>query len=405
MVGVHNDCKWLTQMPLSDTKLRALLNKPCDQLKTISDRDSLSVRVTPKGKIIFQYRYRFEGKGRRYDLGSYPNLSLSEARACIPELKGIVESGMDVKAVKTANKASLKEAHLPKLEDCMELFLEKYIVSLRESTQRHYVYTLRKHIPNAFKQPVEHITRKEWYEYFDRVSDQTTPQMANSLIKKLKTCLNFCKERDFIANHSLDDIRTKSVGLPSSTGDRTPSIAEIKAILEEFGRTKSYPTTVNTVRMIVLTGARCGEVRRMKVSDIDFDSCLWTVPKEKSKTNTKIIRPLGPKALELVLWQVKTFGGLSDYVFPSASYKNEIGPATINKMCRTIVKRMDIERWSVHDFRRSLSTILTEEGVSLHVTEKMLGHKLGGILSVYNKSEYIEEQRKAYALWEGMLSM
>ncbi|ABZ76350.1 integrase family protein [Shewanella halifaxensis HAW-EB4] len=354
---------------------------------------------------MFQYRYRFEGKGRRYDLGSYPNLSLSDARACVPELKGITESGMDVKSVKASQKVGKKTVLKPKLEDCMDLFLDKYVTSLRESTQRFYRYTLNKYIPNAFEQPVEDITRKEWYAYFDGVEESSTPHMANSLIKKLKTCLNFCKERDLISDHSLNEIRTKSVGSASNTGDRTPSVVEIKAILEEFGRSKSYPTTVNVVRMIVLTGARCGEVRCMQSKDINFDTGIWTVPKEKSKTNTRILRPLGLKALELVKWQVKTFGGFSDYVFPSASYKNEIGPATINKMCRTIVKRMDIERWSVHDFRRSLSTLLTEDGVPLHITEKMLGHKLGGILSVYNKSEYIEDQRKAYKVWEEMINV
>jgi integrase len=392
-------------MPLSDTKLRSLLNRPSDKLVTITDRDSLSVRVTPKGKIVFQYRYRFEGKGKRYDLGSYPSLSLSDARACIPELKGIIESGEDIKSVKASQRTSKKTVSKPKLEDCMDLFLGKYITSLRESTQRFYQYTLNKYVPNAFEQPVEDITRQEWYAFFDRVEESSTPHMANSLIKKLKTCLNFCKERDFISDHSLNDIRTKTVGASANTGDRTPSIVEIKAILEEFGRSKSYPTTVNVVRMIVLTGARCGEVRFMQSKDINFEESIWTVPKEKSKTNTKIIRPLGPKALELVKWQVKTFGGFSDYVFPSASYKKEMGPATINKMCRAIIKRMDIERWSVHDFRRSLSTILTESSVPLHVTETMLGHHLGGILSVYNKSRYIDEQREAYGLWEKLLSI
>ena len=85
---------------LSDTKLRSLLNKKHDTLRTITDRDSLSVRVTPHGKIIFQYRYRFQGKAKRYDLGSYPSISLSDARSIIPELKGIVEKGYDVKTVK-----------------------------------------------------------------------------------------------------------------------------------------------------------------------------------------------------------------------------------------------------------------------------------------------------------------
>ena len=206
-----------------------------------------------------------------------------------------------------------------------------------------------------------------------------------------------------INHHSLEEIETRSVGATPNVGDRAPSIKEIKMIMAEFDRTKCYPTTINTVKMLIFTGARCGEIRRMEKKDIDFETGIWTVPRDKSKTKNKIIRPLGAKALELVDWQLKTFGEFTDYVFPSGSYKNPIGPATVNKMCRSIVKKMEIEKWSVHDFRRSISTILTEEGVQLHVTEKVLGHKLGGILSVYNKSEYINEQRKAYEVWEKLL--
>jgi hypothetical protein len=64
---------------------------------------------------------------------------------------------------------------------------------------------------------------------------------------------------------------------------------------------------------------------------------------------------------------------------------------------------MDIEPWSVHDFRRSLSSILGQKKVFLWVTEKMIGHKLRGILEVYNTHEWIEEQREAYQLWESLL--
>lgn len=392
-------------MALSDTKLRSMLNKKHDKLLTITDRDSLSVRVTPHGKVIFQYRYRFQGKAKRYDLGSYPSISLSEARSTIPELKGIVEQGNDVKKVKSNARLSVQVEHRASLDDCVELFLDKYVSKLREGTQKTYKYTLQKHACEAFTTPVEDITRKEWYAYFDQAAINTSLNTANILIKQLKTCLTFCKGRDLIKHYSLGEIETKSVGVPSNVGDRAPSIKDIKMIIAEFDRTKCYPTTINTVKMLILTGARCGEIRRMERQDIDFDTGIWTVPREKSKTKNKIIRPLGIKALELINWQVKTFGELTDYVFPSGSYKNPIGPQTVNKMCRSLVKRMDIERWSVHDFRRSISTILTEEGVQLHVTEKMLGHKLAGILSVYNKSEYIKDQRLAYTIWEGLIDL
>ncbi len=59
---------------------------------------------------------------------------------------------------------------------------------------------------------------------------------------------------------------------------------------------------------------------------------------------------------------------------------------------------MDLGYWRAHDFRRTLVTRLSEMNVEPHVTERMLGHELGGIMSVYNKHDWIEAQRKAYEL-------
>lgn len=96
-------------MSLSDTKLRSLLNKPFDSIRVFKDRDSMSVRVSPKGKIVFQYRYRFEGKQRRYDMGVYPALSLSDARKLVPTLRDIeVALGEQAIAKQRAESEKLK---------------------------------------------------------------------------------------------------------------------------------------------------------------------------------------------------------------------------------------------------------------------------------------------------------
>ena len=96
-------------MSLSDTKLRSLLNKPFDSIRVFKDRDSMSVRVSPKGKIVFQYRYRIEGKQRRYDMGVYPALSLSDARKLVPTLRDIeVALGEQAIAKQRAESEKLK---------------------------------------------------------------------------------------------------------------------------------------------------------------------------------------------------------------------------------------------------------------------------------------------------------
>ena len=70
-------------MPLTDAKLRALYGKPYFGKTELSDRDGLSARVTERGTISWQYRYRWQGKAARLKIGRYPDLKLADARALI----------------------------------------------------------------------------------------------------------------------------------------------------------------------------------------------------------------------------------------------------------------------------------------------------------------------------------
>jgi integrase len=386
-------------MPLSDKQLLSYHKKQHVKGFEASDRDSLGVRVSPKGKVVFQYRYRFQGNASRYDLGTYPSLSLKNARIQLIELKRILEDGHDIKAYKRKEKVDkIALLNEPNLDACVEEFLEKYNCIGKQTTREHYEYSMRRHVKEAPIKPVHLISKKEWVEYFDKIGTYSTPTNAQGMVKKFKTCLNFLEDRAFIPSHTLT-IKTSSIGSPANKRDRTPTIEEIKLIFTELNRSQCKPTTINTIKALALTGARNGEIRQMEKKDIDLDNKLWILPAIKHKSGFAVKRPLNDEVIDIIKWQLNTFGDLTDYVFPNGAYKNPITPQTINKTCRAIIEKLNMEPWTVHDFRRSLSTTLVDSGVELHVAEKMLGHSLGGILSVYNKSEYIPEQRIAYATW------
>lgn len=78
-------------MPLTDAKLRALYGKPYFGKTELSDRDGLSARVTERGTISWQYRYRRQGKAARLKFGCYLDLKLADAKALIPATRGALE--------------------------------------------------------------------------------------------------------------------------------------------------------------------------------------------------------------------------------------------------------------------------------------------------------------------------
>ncbi|WP_153071593.1 tyrosine-type recombinase/integrase, partial [Escherichia coli] len=69
-----------------------------------------------------------------------------------------------------------------------------------------------------------------------------------------------------------------------------------------------------------------------------------------------------------------------------------------NRYIKRIREGLDIGYWRAHDFRRTLVTRLSGEGVAPHITERMLGHELGGVMAVYNKHDWIEGQKEGYEI-------
>ncbi len=88
-----------------------------------------------------------------------------------------------------------------------------------------------------------------------------------------------------------------------------------------------------------------------------------------------------------------------DVLFPGPDLKTSMSISGANRYLGRIEKSVGIGEFTAHDFRRTLATRLSEEGVAPHVVEKMLGHDLGGVLAVYNKHDWIAEQRAAYELY------
>ncbi len=329
-------------MTLSHSKLLSYLNKSQNKRFDVTDRDGLSVRVSEGGRITFQFRYRFKGKPVRMSIGRFPEMQLSGARNSIVELRKFLAEGKDPKIEINRKRLATK---VP-LNECVRLFLDRHVSKLRRKTQNLYHYSLNRHAINEFEVPVEDIVIHEWYEYFDYIEDTVSSVVAQDLLVRLKTCLRFCIRRNMISTSSILMISPKDVGKSSETGDRVVSPEEVKQIWRALDASKAF---------------------------------------------------------ELVQWQLNMFSELTSYVFPSGNYTQQISPQTINKLCRLIIKRHSMIRWTCHDFRRSLSTILSANGVELHVTEKVLGHSLGGILAVYNKHDWLTEQLEAYELWESLI--
>jgi len=131
-----------------------------------------------------------------------------------------------------------------------------------------------------------------------------------------------------------------------------------------------------------------------------LEDWIWTVPKEHSKGGTKILRPipviLRPLVKELIEKNRDTGLLLGCIKKPEA----------VSQWGRGIYKRLGhSEPWTLHDLRRTFSTTLNNMGVAPHVVEQLLGHSLGGVMAVYNRSQYLPEKLDALNQWMEQLNI
>ena len=398
---VHNN-NGATAMPLSDTKLRNIEGKPYSGKPELADRDGLGVRISKKGTIAFQYRFRWNKKEARLTVGRYPDVTLKQAREFIPEIRGILAQGVDPRL---AWKPGAKLESAVTSADCVVAFQKKRYPMLKESSQIQYESVFKNYFTPLFEgMAIDQVDLDMWLDWFDEIAEEKGPKLAGSLLKSGKALFNWCKRRNMIKPPAILGIKMEDVGLAADEGTRVLTLNEAGSVWRGIDQAQSSPSTKGCQKLCILFACRQSEIGKAHRNHFNMTDKIWTVPKELSKTNKPIRRPIHSEAEKVIrkLWEIY---GEDGYLIPATyDFSKHSNISTINKCVRSIRARLlkdkeITETFRMHDFRRTLSTRLSELDVMPHVTEKMLGHELGGVMRVYNKHDWLDDQRAAYELW------
>ncbi|MGK8226697.1 tyrosine-type recombinase/integrase [Escherichia coli] len=378
-------------MAISDTKLRTIHGKPYSGPQEAADADGLSVRISPKGVIQFQYRYRWQGKAQRLGLGRYPAIALKDARLITAELRNLYFKGVDPRTY-----FEEKSENLMTVAECLDYWFDNYVrVSLRPKTQALYQSTVMKRMYNAFpRRPAASITIKQWVDLLTE-EERDNPRRTRQVLSQLRSAISWCMRRQVIDSCAIMGIQPRDFGTRADVGDRVLSYHELAQIWLAIERSRASTSNKLLHQMLMLWGARLSELRLATRLEFDLTEKVWTVPKEHSKMGNIIRRPIFEQIQPLLERAMTTY---KDILFPGAEIHEPITIAAANRFVNRIRGEMDLGYWRTHDFRRTLVTRLSEMDVEPHVTERMLGHELGGVMAVYNKHDWIEAQRKAYEL-------
>ncbi|EPP3091369.1 site-specific integrase, partial [Escherichia coli] len=153
------------------------------------------------------------------------------------------------------------------------------------------------------------------------------------------------------------------------------------------------------IRLLIVFGCRTGELRLSEIREWDFKEMLWTVPKEHSKTKVAIFRPIPESILPFVtqLVEQNRHTGLL-----LGELKQE---ASVSQYGRFMHKKLNHPHWSLHDIRRTFTTMLNDLGVDPHIVEQLTAHQMPGMQRVYNHSRYLDAKRNALDMWTERLEI
>lgn len=381
---------------LTELKLKRF-KAPAGKRVELLDQNGLGIRIGRKWTWF--YKYTFDGRRLRLTLGIYPGMSLSEARREAAEARLKVEKGIDPGAERKAEKAAHKAA--PTFAEALEEFWQ---IELKEKKSGKDTKRLieKDTLDPWGKRKVASIKRRDIVVLLDKVRERA-PVTANRLHGSLTRLFNFCAERGIIEDSPATRIRkTKEKGRKRVLTDEELKVVW-PALAPADKRIDAYPTTKLSLKMIVLTGQRPGEVTNMRWDELEPGG-IWNNPAGKRGEDEPVKVPLTSLALE-VIEQARAYADGGPWVFPS-SYKKgaPITRASLNRAINRHWKELELEDpFTPHDLRRTLRTRLAELGVDDIVAERVLGHKLQGIMAIYNRHDYTTEKRQALEKWETKL--
>lgn len=392
-------------MALSEAWLKSQLGRDREKIEEYSDRDAMGVRITPKGKIIFQLRYRYNGKQHRLDLGSYPNLSLKNARLEADRLRAELEKGYDPKQVKLKERTSIRDAYT--YEKLFYQWYEQFCVpnksSHHEILRSFEIYVL----PELGKQNSDDITAYQWIALLESVA-RKSPSIAARLLLNANQSLKWGQKRALVINNHLMNVSAKhDLRIEKNVKERTLTDQEIYLSWYALERTRMTYKNKIFLTLLLIYGCRVGELKLAKKSHFDFESNIWTVPPENHKTGRKtkkfLKRPITENIKPYIL-QAMELSTKSEYLFTADGFDQPLGETSHLTMPNNIFqwlkrhKEIELTHWSVHDLRRTMRTNMSTIAEP-HVCEIMLGHSLPKIWGTYDKHDYLEEQSRAYELW------
>lgn len=381
-------------MALTDTALKAL--KPRARAYTVADGRGLYVEVFPTGGIVWRFRYRLNGKQEKLTLGKYPALTLKNARQKRDEAAQAAAMGVSPAAQKQLSKVAAAQATT--VAEFGERFFREIVAKDRADLTIPRRYFEKAILPAIGTKAVRDVTTEDVRAIIWKKKDEGFDAAAGQIRGVLKRLFDFAQTAGLVTTNPVLALPMRHVHKAKSR-ERALSMDEVRTFLRAVFESNIRRQFKIGLHLALLTMVRKSELLLARWEHVDFESAEWQIPAEHSKTGKPHTVYLSKQAVALFK-DLEALAGGSELVLPGrGSLTKPFAHNAINTALKVALAGQAIPAFTVHDLRRTASTLLHESGWPSDVVEKALNHTIGGVRGVYNRAEYAAQRREMLQSW------
>lgn len=388
---------------LTNSQLKTLKSE--NKLYRVTDYDGLSIEVPIKGKLRWRFRYRFDNKAIQKSLGTYPEVSLKDARVLRDDARILIAKNIDPFPSKKVEETKEEKT----FKEWSEYYLEKVADDV---TETHLARTLKGFKADVYPylgdMQINDIKAKNIIHVVNTMANRGAKESAKKVFSSISRCFQVC-----MANYP-DDIERnpcKDIALKDLLGKRKevhyPIITdatELGILLNAISQYQGHISTRLALLMIAHTFVRPHNIRHAKWEQINLDTAQWIIPANEMKTRKELIVPLSTQ-VTTILKEVQRISNPDSYVFPSPKSKTTpLSDAALVGALRRLGYTK--EQIVAHSFRGIFSTLTHELAQFDHaVIETQLAHSIGSSVSqAYNRAVYLKERTQMMQWYSDLLT-
>ncbi|MEE3652628.1 MULTISPECIES: tyrosine-type recombinase/integrase [unclassified Brenneria] len=366
--------------------------KPKDKPYKLTDGAGLYLLVNTNGSRYWRLKYRYAGKEKLLSIGTYPNISLADARTKRGEAKKLLANGGDPSEEKQVE----KQAKIAAVNNSFKLIALEWHEHKRPNWSKGYAEDILEYLkkdifPYLGKRPITDIKPKDMLDVLRKMEQR-------GVLDKLKKTRQACRQiftYAIVSGRAEYNPVTDLAGvLKAPKQKHFPHLLadELGPFIQALNDYSGSRITQIATRLLMLTGLRTIELRSAEWQEIDFGKKIWQIPKERMKMRRPHLVPLSTQVYDL-LSELQNITGGFQLVFPGRNDSSKsMSEASINQ----VIKRVGYDKkLTGHGFRHTMSTILHEQGFNSAWIELQLAHvDKNSIRATYNHALYLDGRRE-----------